>query len=331
MAVAWPLSAMTGLTVSLPTLLACRSTFPKVALQVPALAVVETTWKAHTETGWDHPAWREAYSLAQLCLAASYTFPEPHAALPAPRSSNIAQHPVNSTPPHQQPCHQGAQNDALPEPARLNPHGQEQGSVPQGSSSIGSIGMGSVQGDSPIHGSPKQGRPKQHSQIQQGRPSNGSHEQGSSEQGCRSWGSSKQGSYSLEAMQALDLASIMGAPAEMLAPLLILVEPTAKQAHQASLAQHHNHDLHPAQANPLSQQQSDSTQQNQQASPQHQQDNSDWRASSATQNASGWTEDVRHVCVPCIPHADLVQAPTHASACMCTCEAMLQYLLCQSC
>ena len=283
---------MTGWTVSLPTLLACRSAFPRVALQVPALAVVQTTWKAQTETGWDHPAWREAYSLGQLCLAASYTFPEPHAALPAPRSSNIAQDTVNSTPPHQQPCNQGAQTDSLPEPDRLSPHRQgsvEQGSMPQSDSNIGSIELGSMQGDSRKNGSPRQGRPERHSQSQQGRPGNGSLEQGSPEQG----------SHSMEAMQALDLASIMGAPAEMLAPLLTLIEPIAKQAHQASLAQHHNHVLHPAQqsdsinqANPLPQQQSGSMQQNQHASPQR----DSCQATSASQLASGWTAVFQQDC-----------------------------------
>lgn len=249
-------------------------------LQIPARAVVQTAWKAHVQTGWDHPAWREAYSLAQLCLAASYTFPAPyknsHAALPAPKPSSTAQDTVNSAPPHQQPCHQGAQTDSLPELARLNPH--RQGSMPQCDSNTGSM-----QGDSPKHGSPRQGRPEQHSQTQQGRPGNGNLEQGRT----------KHGSHSMEAMRALDLASIMGAPAEMLAPLLTLVEPLAKQAHQASLAQENSNVLHPAehgdstnQANPSPQQQSDSMQENQQGSPQ--QDNC--QATSATQVSSGWTE-----------------------------------------
>lgn len=172
----------------------------------------------------------------------------------------------------------------------LNPHRQgsgEQGSMPQGNSNIGSIELGSVQEDSPKHGSPRPGRPNQ---TQQGRPGNGSLKQGSPEQGSRSWGSTQQGSHSMEAMQALDLACIMGAPSEMLAPLLKLIEPLAKQSHQASLAQQSNNVLHPAQhsdstnqANPLPQQQSDSIQQNQQACPQQ----DSCRATSVAQVASG--------------------------------------------
>ncbi|KAL0042760.1 hypothetical protein WJX79_009907 [Trebouxia sp. C0005] len=38
----------------------------------PAQAVVAAAWKTLQQDGWDHPAWREAYSFAQLCIAASH-------------------------------------------------------------------------------------------------------------------------------------------------------------------------------------------------------------------------------------------------------------------
>ena len=299
--------------VSLP--LTCQLNTCWNVLQAPSCDAVQAAWEVHRQTGWNHPAWREAYSLAQLCLAASYIFPErtetPHTALPAEQPLTGASQCSNSSAPavtRQNSTQQGAQIDPPPELARLNHH--RQGSAEQGSMSQGSLSQGSMLQGSSYHdtkqGSRRQGSLKQDSPTQQNSLVKGSFEQGSSRQGIPRKGSTKQGSHSLEAMQALDLASIMGAPPEMLAPLLNVVEPMAKQAHQASLAQQNNHSLHPAQqssgihpANPLSQQQGDSMQHNQKASPQQ----TSCQANSAVQISSGWiTEQPGYACVPCSCH-----------------------------
>ena len=51
----------------------------------------------------------------------------------------------------------------------------------------------------------------------------------------------------MKAMQALDMASIMGAPAEMLAPVLHSTQPLAQQAHQANLTKQDKPSYQPAQ------------------------------------------------------------------------------------
>ena len=222
-------------------------------------------------------------------------FPEqtktPHTALPAEQPLTGASQCNKSLAPavtRQQPSQQGAQIDAPLEFARLNHDRQGstemgsmlQGSMPQGSMLQGSMPQGSSHHDT-SQGSHRQGSLKQDSPTQQNSLVMGSSEQGSS----------RQGSNSVKAMQALDLASIMGAPPEMLAPLLNLIEPLAKQAHQAGPAQQNNHSLHPTQrsvgtheANPFSQQQGNSIQHNQKASPQQ----TSCQANSAAQVPPGW-------------------------------------------
>ena len=261
-----------------------------------------------------------------MCLAASYVIQEQtkrhHAALPAQQSLTDDGQCSHSLPPalaHQQSSQHGAQIDPLPELAGLNHHKQgsaEQGSMPQGSMLQGCMPQHSSNHNAK-QGSHRQGSQKRDSPTQQSSPSKGSFDQCNSRQGNFTKGScnqssSKQGSHSMEAMQALDLASIMGAPAEMLAPLLDLVEPLAKQEHQASLAQQNNHSLHPTQqssvthqADPLSPQQNDGMQHNQQASPQQ----SSCQANSAAQPSPGRVnEQAWHACVHCSCHADIASA-----------------------
>ncbi len=113
--------------------------------------------------GWDHPAWREAYSFAQLCIAAS------HISLNDTSSTDSA--PNNSM--HVQ---------SLPSSASLRSDDNSTGNSPYA--------------DRATDASP----PAQ------------------------------------KAMQALDLASIMGAPPDFLAPVMSITEPLARQQHQANLA-----------------------------------------------------------------------------------------------
>lgn len=129
----------------------------------PAQAVVAAAWEDLQRHGWDHPAWREAYSFAQLCIAAS------HISLnefnPTDPASN------NST--HVQP---------LPFSHSVRSDDKSKGNSPHA--------------DRATKASP----PAQ------------------------------------KAMQALDLASIMGAPPDFLAPVMSITEPLAQQQHQAKLA-----------------------------------------------------------------------------------------------
>lgn len=121
-------------------------------------------WEVLHETGWDHPAWREAYSFAQLCLAAAYTNLSPSS--PTGHSSNGStwQPPITL---HDKPIseidHSAHRRSCTKEAADAMPPAQR-------------------------------------------------------------------------AMQALDLASIMGAPPDFLGPVLAVTEPLALQQHQQSLA-----------------------------------------------------------------------------------------------
>lgn len=195
---------------------------------------MQAAWEVLQQTGWDHPAWREAYSLGQLCLAAAYTIPEqiteasagtptlsattdrvadsraaqyemPHTALPAetPLSDAIQSSP--SALMHLKLPYKDTQTDSLPGVAR--PHSYRQGTNEWGCFTEDSSRAADPQNSSLKKTSPELASP------------------------------------TMKAMQALDLASIMGAPTEMLVPILSRTEPLARQAHQASLAQQNSHGL----------------------------------------------------------------------------------------
>ena len=121
-------------------------------------------WEVLHKTGWDHPAWREAYSFAQLCLAAAYTNLSPSS--PTRHSSNgsTCQPPI----------------------------------TPQGK---------------PI------------SQMD-----HSAHRRSCTKEAADAMLPAQR------AMQALDLASIMGAPPDFLGPVSAVTEPLALQQHQQSLA-----------------------------------------------------------------------------------------------
>ncbi|DBA90193.1 TPA: Lysine-specific demethylase 8, variant 3 [Trebouxia sp. C0004] len=129
----------------------------------PARAVVAAAWEVLQQKGWDHPAWREAYSFAQLCIAAS------HISLNDSSSTD----PASNNSMHVQP---------LPSSDSVRSDYNTTGNSPHT--------------DRAIDVSP----PAQ------------------------------------KAMQALDLASIMGAPPDFLAPVKSITEPVARQQHQAKLA-----------------------------------------------------------------------------------------------
>ena len=134
-----------------------------MACQAPAQAVVAAAWEVLQQKGWDHPAWREAYSFAQLCIAASL--------ISLNDTSSTDSAPNNSK--HVQ---------SLPSSASLRSDDNSTGNSPYA--------------DRASEASPP----------------------------------------ALKAMQALDLASIMGAPPDFLAPVMSITEPLARQQHQAKLA-----------------------------------------------------------------------------------------------
>lgn len=140
------------------------------ACQGPAQAVVEAAWTVLQQTGWDHPAWQEAYSLGQLCLAAAYSSLD------------------KSTP--------------RPAAAAATPHLSPQITDATDYRQRGVEGPGATAAAAPLD--------------------------------CPA----------MKAMQALDLASIMGAPAEFLAPVLDITEPLARQEYQARLSHHLDHSKH---------------------------------------------------------------------------------------
>lgn len=131
-----------------------------LACQAPAQAVVAAAWETLQQKGWDHPAWREAYSFAQLCIAAS------HISL----NDSLPTDPASNTSMHVQPSDSVRSDDKS---KGNNPHE-----------------------DRATEASP----PAQ------------------------------------KAMLALDLASIMGAPPDFLAPVMSITEPLARQHHQAKVA-----------------------------------------------------------------------------------------------
>ena len=237
------------------------------------------------QTGWDHPAWREAYSLAQLCLAASYTFPGPTRTAPAPPANSDRAASGTASPslvphvtlPSQSPfngalqpsppalAHQRPSEDAQPDSLPASTVPDRQGSMQPGSSKCGSFKKDTPQQGSPRKGTSRQGSPRRDSP--------------------------KQGSTILKAMQALDLAAIMGAPNEMLEPILNMTEPLAKQAHQASLAQQNSPSLQSAQqsssrcqADAVSQQQGGSVEHSRQAASQQ----TGCQAKLAAEGPLGW-------------------------------------------
>lgn len=130
----------------------------------------------------------------------------PHTALPSEMPPSDA---IQSSPPalvHSKLPYTDAQTDSLPGVARPNSHRQ-------GSNECGCLKQDSLTAADPRNSSLKNTSPEL-------------------------------ASPTMKAMQALDLASIMGAPAEMLGPILSRTEPLARQAHQASLAQQNSHGLH---------------------------------------------------------------------------------------
>lgn len=54
-------------------------------MQAHAEAVVSEAWTRLQTQGWDHPAWREAYCLGQLCLACAYSHLDSITPVQAPR------------------------------------------------------------------------------------------------------------------------------------------------------------------------------------------------------------------------------------------------------
>ena len=184
--------------------------------------MVQAAWETLQQTGWDHPAWREAYSLAQLCLAAAYTFQDSNAApagctrlSPVTAGDHHAHHTSTATLDH-------ASQTAAEPTAHMQPPLQLAQTTFQFAPSRPQLETGSSKqescngnGNSHKSGSPEQ-KGSQQSRPQQASPGEISH--------------------AMKAMQALDMASIMGAPPDMLAPVLHSTEPLARQAHQASLA-----------------------------------------------------------------------------------------------
>lgn len=288
-------------TAGHPQVFASRPCSHKSALQAPAHAVVQAAWEVLQETGWDHPAWREAYSLAQLCLAAAYTLPEltttasactqpiptssdsapnspgskaptsepgqPHAAAPSGRPRSSA---IHSSPPalgHSQLPQNNAQTKSPPEIAKPDSH--RQGSMKQDSLACSCLKKDSSDPASPRKSSSKQVIPELDSHI-------------------------------MKAMQALDLASILGAPPEMLAPLLSTTEPLAKQAHQASLAQQNRLPLQQRHctppADPSSHQQRDSMHKRQTSSAQH----TRCQAYRGDQGTPGWLDQSSLMSLRCL-------------------------------
>ena len=168
--------------------------------QVPAHAVVQAAWSVLQQNGWDHPAWREAYSLGQLCLAAAYSIHDSTNEAPyveLQQSNSTLQTTQSSIRTAQGPkdaelCCQRVQGQ--------NSQGQQASCNPS-SVQLASTGQGSTPQD--IH----------------------------------NLGKLDFREHAMQAMQALDLASIMGAPADMLAPVLETTEPAARQAHQTYLSQ----------------------------------------------------------------------------------------------
>ena len=131
---------------------------------MPAQEVVKAAWALLQKSGWNHPAWREAYSLGQLCSAAAHlSMHNSHTLTPLADTATTAalQHQNSSITPEQ---HISVRTAALQTPQAV---------------------------------------------------------------ACPS----------MQAMQALDLASIMGAPAEFLGAVLDAVEPKARQDHQAMYSQ----------------------------------------------------------------------------------------------
>lgn len=150
--------------------------------QAQAEAIVDASWnRLHTQ-GWDHPAWREAYCLAQICLAFAYTGLESAVANQQVRvnSSHSAAPGANATPDHSPDnflthCQTSPDNKAAPNLA----------------TSTGSA-------------APTEANSEQHRTYQ-------------------------------DAMRAVDLALIMGAPSEMMQPFVSIIEPQAKSRLQSVL------------------------------------------------------------------------------------------------
>ena len=132
------------------------------------------------QTGWDHPAWREAYALGQLCLAAAYTGLVPCSSADtkaAPKSTMLPK---------------GAHNAELAS-EDCNGDAEKQSTADRSSQATAAVSVED---------------------------------------------------FVAKAMQALDLASILGAPPELLAPVLDTTEPLARQAHQRKPAQPPNNRPH---------------------------------------------------------------------------------------
>ena len=137
---------------------------------MPAQAVVQVAWEVLQHTGWDHPAWREAYTLAQLCLAAAYV-------------SLDSSHPFTVALEASSP--NSAQTNGLAKDRSMGTEDQWHAQQAQSAANVTEI----------LH--------------------------------CPA----------MKALQALDLASIMGAPPDLLGPVLDITEPLAHQAYQATFAQ----------------------------------------------------------------------------------------------
>lgn len=165
---------------------------------------MDACWTRLQQQGWDHPAWREAYCLGQLCLAFAYT-----ASVTSSSHANRANAKL-----HHQSSLNGSKIEAL-----LAPDTPQQAA--------------------PSHVAPPQCNIMSDSASETGAPSN-VHQPLSTASTGQPQANADNCLHAIEAMKALDMTSIMGGPPEMLQPFTAVIEPQARRCHQAAMACQHN-------------------------------------------------------------------------------------------